>query len=304
MKKVLITGVCGFIGSHLAEELVKEYKVVGIDNLSLGSRENISHIKSDNFSFHEVDILDTKGFENIFRIHSFDAIFHMAANSDIQKGSAENNFRDTFSTTCVLLEKCRIRNIKQFIFASSGSVYGERNEVMREDSLLAPISHYAAAKVSSEAFINSYANMYGIQTWIFRFPSVIGERMTHGTLFDWGRKVKASPMVLTVLGDGKQSKPFLYVKDLIDAMLYVWYNSNDSVNTFNIAGRGYTTIAELAEMFIRSRNLDTKIIYQGTDRGWAGDIPRYECNISKIEALGWTPPRTSEEAVKLTLSKI
>jgi len=302
MKKVLVTGVCGFIGSHLAEVLLKEYKVVGIDNCSLGTKENIRHIKNVNFTFHEVDILEHKAFENIFRTHSFDAIFHLAGNSNIQAGSAESNFRDTFSTTCVLLEKCRIRGIKQFVFTSSGAVYGERDEVMGEGSLLAPISHYAAAKVASEAFISSYANMYGIQAWILRFPSVIGERMTHGTLYDWTGKIKASPDVLTVLGDGNQSKPFMYVKDLIDAMLFVWKNAKEKVNIFNIAGEGYTTIKELAEMFLEGKN--TKIIYQGTDRGWNGDIPKYRCDTSKLAKLGWKTQTTSEEAVRLTLSKI
>lgn len=300
--KYLVTGAAGFVGSHLCEKLIKDgYKVVGIDNLSLGTRDNIKHIKD--LVFYDVDILDPRNFENVFRTHSFQGIFHLAANSDIQKGSAESNFRDTFSTTCVLLEKCRIRGIKQFLFTSSGSVYGERDEVMREDSVLAPISHYAAAKMASEAFISSYSYMYGIKSWIFRFPSVIGERMTHGTLYDWTNKIKVNPKVLTVLGDGNQSKPFMYVGDLVNIMIYIHEAAGDRVNIFNIAGIGYTSIKRLAELFVEAKSPDTKIVYQGTDRGWNGDIPVYRCDTSKLKDLGWFA-RDSDEAVELTLSKI
>jgi len=175
---------------------------------------------------------------------------------------------------------------------------------MQENSVLHPISHYAAAKMASEAFITSYSNMYGIRSFICRLPSVIGEHMTHGTLYDWSAKIKINPKLLTVLGDGKQSKPFMYVRDLIDAMLFIYDNAKDNVNVFNISGEGYTTIEQLAKMFIVSKRLDTEIVYQGNDRGWVGDIPKYRCNIDKIKSLGWKPSRTSNDTVELTLSKL
>jgi UDP-glucose 4-epimerase len=296
MDKFLVTGAAGFIGSHLSEELLKRGKVVGIDNLSLGTRNNIKHLKKD-FTFYEVDILNHKEFENVFRAHSFNAVFHLAACSDISKGDPEGDFRNTFSTTCVLLEKCRVRRIKQFIFTSSSSVYGDRNEVFKEESVLAPVSHYGAAKMSSEAFIQSYCSMYDIQSWILRLPNVIGERMTHGCIFDFKKKLKVNKSLLTVLGDGNQTKSYLYVKDLVDALIFTWQNAKEKVNIYNVAGNGLTSVKFIAEL------MSENIAYAGGDRGWKGDVPRTQCNMTKLNNLGWFPSMTSDEAVKLTIER-
>ena len=296
MKKVLITGAAGFIGSHLCDELTKNFHVIGVDNLSLGSLNNIKHLK-DNFEFIEIDILH-KDFRSIFNKHRFEAVFHLAANSDISKGDPQDDFRNTLSTTLVLLENCHLKGVNQFIFTSSGAIYGEQKKILKEDDgPLLPISHYGAAKLSSEAFISSYSFMYDIQSWILRFPNVIGPRMTHGCIYDFKNRLKINPKLLTVKGDGNQTKPYMYVKDTVNALLFAWGNAKDKVNYFNLAGIGETSVKDIAEMVAGG----TPIVYKGGDRGWKGDIPRYFCETSKLGKLGWVCPRSSDEAVKLTI---
>lgn len=302
--KLLVSGGAGFIGSHLCEKLAENHKVVCIDNLSLGKKSNINHIK-DNFTFMQCEILNPKELELLFRTHHFDAIFHLAANSDISKGDPKINFQDTFMTTLVLLEKCRIFNIKQFVFASSGAVYGEITERVDEDSgPLLPISHYAAAKLSSEAFISSYSAMYNIQAFIYRLPSVIGERATHGVAFDFINKLLKVPEFLNVLGDGKQTKPYMYVKDLVDAMIFIWQNANKRVNYYNIRGKGRTSIKEIAEIVVKEMGVKTKIIYEDKEKGWAGDVTQYDCSSDKLESLGYECKLSSTGAVKLAIKNM
>jgi UDP-glucose 4-epimerase len=300
MRKILVTGGAGFIGSHLCEKLLSEHRVVCIDNLSTGRKENIAQLRSNkNFTFHQVDILDQKSFENVFRTHTLDVIFHLAANSDIQSGDPQSNFRDTFASTCVVLEKCRIRGIKELIFASSGAIYGETKGKINEDyGPLLPISHYAAAKLSSEAFISSYSSMYDIKSFICRLPSVIGEKVTHGILYDFmekkGKKLK-------VLGDGNQTKPYMYVKDLVDAMIFIWQNAKEKINYFNIAGLGQTSVREIAEMYVEKTGQE--IEYAGGEKGWIGDVTFYDPSITKLGELGWVPKRTSNKSVEYAIKK-
>lgn len=301
--KILITGAAGFIGSHLCDVLVKDYKVVGIDNLSLGKRENVKHLLTNkNFFFHQCDILDPKEFENIFRVHSIDAIFHLAANSDISNPDPKKDFQNTLSTTLVVLEKCRIRGIKQLVFTSSGSVYGDIRKPAKENyGPLLPISAYAASKLSSEAFISFYSDYYGIQSWILRLPNVIGPRLTHGAVLDFMNKLKMNPGILRVLGNGTQKKSYMYVSDFVEAMLFIWQNSKNQVNIFNLMGNGQTSVKEIAEMTAEKFGKHTEIIYGESDRGWKGDVPYYDCDISKLKKLGWSTQMTSNGAILKTL---
>ena len=306
MKKILITGAAGFIGSHLCEKLLSDYKVVGIDNLSLGRKENIQHLRSNrNFTFHQCEILDPKEFENIFRIHSFDIIFHLAANSDISNGNPKIDFQNTLSTTLVVLEKCRIRDIKEFIFASSSAIYGETKELITENfGPLNPISHYGAAKLSSEAFISAYSKMYDIKSWICRFPNVCGDHVTHGVILDFINKIKNNPDTLEVLGDGNQIKPYIYIKELIEAIIFIWQNTNEKFNVYNIGVDSQTKVSEIAEMVVKEVGKGTKIKYTGGDRGWKGDVPQFRFSTDKIRSLGWSAKLTSNEAVQKAIKKI
>lgn len=309
-KVIAVTGASGFIGSHLCERLVEKYKVIGLDNLSQGNLNNLKNLKNHpNFKFYFCDVEYLRTYCHIIRENKFDVIFHLAANSDISVSDPNIEHNHTFETTYELLEYARLNGVKEFLFASSGSIYGEAykktDKPIDEDfGALMPISHYAAAKLASEAFISSYSFNYDISSWIFRFPNIIGEHATHGVIIDFINKIKANPDELEVLGDGSQTKPYLYVKDLIDAMLFIWENADEPLNYYNISGIGTTSVAEIARMAIAEMGTKTKIRYTGGDRGWKSDSPKYTPDTKKLTDLGWIPNMTSNEAVSYSIKQI
>ena len=310
MKSIFITGGAGFIGSHLTDRLLSQgNKVVVLDNLSLGRRSNLNQaIKNSNCTFVEGDILNETVLDSLFKQHDFDMIFHLAANSDIARSHANPNvdLDMTFLTTYAVLQKMRQYNVKKLMFASTSAIYGQTEgaEVKETYGPLFPASHYGAGKLASEAFIASFVENYGIQAWITRFPNVCGERTTHGILHDFVKKLMNNPAELEVLGDGKQAKPYLYVKDLIDAILFVIDHAHDKINYFNLGVEGQTSVTKIAEYVIQAMNLHAKIKYTGGDRGWVGDVPKFAYNLDKIHHLGWKASYSSDEAVKLAIKHI
>lgn len=310
MNNILITGGAGFIGSHLTDKLLNNgYKIVVLDDLSLGRKDNLHQaFKSENFEFYEGDILDNDLLENIFEKHNFEMVFHLAANSDIARSHANPNvdLEMTFMTTYNLLQAMRKFNVKKIMFASTSAIYGQTKgvEVKENFGPLFPASHYGAGKLASEAFIASFVENYGIQAWITRFPNICGERTTHGILHDFIKKLKKSPNELEVLGDGKQAKPYLYVKDLVSAILFVCKNSNEKINFFNLGVEGQTDVTKIAEMVISAMGLKAKICYTGGDRGWVGDVPKFAYNLDKIHALGWRASLSSDDAVAKAIQYI
>lgn len=301
--RFLITGGAGFIGSHLCDALVGlGHGIVAVDNLSLGRENNIAHLKDNPaFEFVRGDVLDADWFEDVVRTGGFDGVFHMAANSDIAI-SHENprvDFDNTFQTTFRVLEAMRKFAIKRLVFASTSAVYGEMDGRIREDSgPLKPISHYGAAKLASEGFISAYAENYGIQSWITRFPNVVGSRATHGAIYDFVQKLRRTPGRLEVLGDGSQEKPYLNVHDLIEAMLLVWRSASEKVSIFNVGATTRSKVSDIARIVIEEGPSEAEIVYTGGDRGWIGDVPRFAYDISAIERLGWSPSMTSDEAIR------
>ena len=222
----LITGGAGFIGSHLDDALIaRGHNITVVDNLVLGRKENIEHlIAGPNFRFIEADLLDMPKMREIFTEGKFDMVYHLAANSDIQKGGKDPmvDYNLTFNTTFNVLQLLKEFEIKKFFFASTSAIYGETYDVLNEDyGPLKPVSNYGAGKLASEAFISAFSSTYGIQTWITRFPNVVGERFTHGVIYDFIKKLRNNPEELEVLGNGEQCKPYVYVKDLVEAILYV-----------------------------------------------------------------------------------
>lgn len=309
-KTILVTGGAGFIGSHLTDKLLSEKnKVIVIDNLSLGKKSNIKQaFNHQNFTFFEKDILDYQEIKKIFESFKFDTVFHLAANSDIAR-SFENPIIDldmTFLTTFNILKAMKENNVKKIVFSSTSAIYGQTGgKQVREDyGPLFPASHYGAAKLASEAFIASFCENYNIQAWITRFPNICGERTTHGILHDFIKKLKNNPNELEVLGDGKQSKPYLYVKDLIEAIFFVYNNSNDKINFYNLGVEDTTSVSEIAQMVINAMKLKAKIKYTGGDRGWIGDVPKFSYNLDKIHQLGWQSPKTSNQAVQTAIENI
>lgn len=306
--KILVAGGAGFIGSHVCDSLVAGgHDVVAFDNLSLGREGNLRQLEGNPaFQFVQGDVLDP-GFNRFIQDGSFDCIFHMAANSDIARSHSNPliDFEHTFLTTLRILEAMRANGIKQLVFASTSAIYGETDGPVGENyGPLQPISHYGAAKLSSEAFISSYAENYGFQTWITRFPNVVGPRATHGAVYDFVHKLLRSPGRLEVLGDGTQEKPYLNVNDLVEAMILVWRTAEDAVNVFNVGTSTRTKVSNIAQIVIEEGPGTAEIVYTGGDRGWIGDVPRFTYDISAIRALGWSPSMTSDEAVRLAARAI
>ena len=305
---VLVTGGAGFIGSHLDDALIaRGHQLTIVDNLVLGRKENIEHlIGNPNFRFIKADLLDMTKMREIFAEGKFNMVYHLAANSDIQKGDKDPmvDYNLTFNTTFNVLQLLKEFEIKKFFFASTSAIYGETYDVLNEDyGPLKPVSNYGAGKLASEAFISAFSSTYGIQTWITRFPNVVGERFTHGVIYDFIHKLQKNPEDLEVLGNGEQCKPYVYVKDLVEAILYVIDHSSEKYNVYMIGSDSRTKVKEIAAMVIEEMGLNAKIRYTGGDRGWVGDVPEFRYDLTKINKLGWTAPHNSNESVRLAIQK-
>jgi len=307
--KILVTGGAGFIGSHLVDYLLNEgHSVVALDDLSLGRENNIAHnFSNGRFKFIKEDLLNIEKLYQIFEDENFDTVFHMAANSDIAQSHSNPNidYERTFLTTYNTLLTMKKYCVKNLVFASTSAIYGDTSEKITEKyAPLFPVSHYGAAKLASEAFISSFAENYGLKIWITRFPNVVGERATHGVIFDFINRLKENPDKLIVLGNGMQYKPYLYVKDLVEAILFIWKNTNEKINFYNIGVESRTRVKEIAQMVIDEMHLSSVIEYTGGDRGWIGDVPEFNYNLDKIHALGWKAQTSSNEAVKKAIKYI
>ncbi len=305
---VLITGGAGFIGSHLCDSLLqKGNNVTVVDNLILGRIENIQHlIQRTDFRFIEEDLLNTDKLREIFKQGQFDMIFHLAANSDIQKGgnNPEVDYNLTFNTTFNVLQCIREFHVKKLFFASTSAIYGDTSENLTENfGPLLPVSNYGAAKLASEAFISAFSASYNIQTWITRFPNVVGERFTHGVIFDFIGRLNQNPTVLTVLGNGEQYKPYMYVKDLVEGILFVCEKATEQYNVYNLGSETRTRVKDIARIVIEEMRLNSKIEYTGGDRGWVGDVPEFKYDLSKIHQLGWKAKYNSDDSVRLAIQK-
>jgi UDP-glucose 4-epimerase len=308
--RILVTGGAGFIGSHLCDRLVERGEELWcLDNLLLGQRRNIAHLESlPNFHFVELDLLDLPALAALFADVRFDAVFHMAANSDIAAGSADFRLDLKLNqlTTVAILELMRMHGIKRLFFASTSAIFGETDALMHEDfAPLQPISFYGASKLGAEAYISVFAHTFGGSAVVLRFPNVVGERATHGVIYDFLHKLKADRGKLEVLGDGKQSKPYLYVRDLVDAVLVAWDKASVPFAVYHAAGIGNTSVQEIAEIVVAAAGRpDTRIIFTGGDRGWPGDVPRFRYDTSRLQALGWQPQRQSTDAVRFAVKRI
>ncbi len=307
--QILITGGAGFIGSHVADSLVGlGHQVTVVDNLSLGCRDNISHLLSwPNFRLQVMDVLDEAAFEMLFKRNRFDCIFHLAANSDIARSHDDPavDFDNTLRTTYTVLQAMRTQGIKQLVFASTSAVYGDSTQELDESfGPLLPVSHYGAAKLASEALISSFCANYGIQAWIARFPNVVGERATHGAVFDFIGRLRADPSRLAVLGDGEQTKPYLYVRDLVEALVFIWTTATEPVNLFNIGVESRTNVKQMVRIIAEEMGLQPQIVYGSGKRGWVGDVPQVTYRLDRLHALGWRARRSSDEAVRTAVRAI
>lgn len=308
-KRAIISGGAGFIGSHLADSLLKRgWEVTAIDRMSVDKASNISHLFGDDrFSYSDGGMSDADSLAKI--VEGSDMIFHLAANSDIQKGGKDPSIdiNDTFMTTVNMLEAARKCNVKKFFFSSTSAVYGDiPNVKLKEDTGgLEPISYYGASKLASEALISSYSFMNEIDSLIFRFPNVVGPRLTHGVIFDFLKKLDADPTKLEILGNGKQSKQYVYVKDLAEGIAEFASNVERGYNIYNISTESFTTVTEIADMVCERLGLkDVRYDYTGGNCGWKGDVPTFDYNIDKAKKKGWKFTYNSSQAIKKTLDDI
>lgn len=307
--RILITGGAGFIGSNLTERLLKEgYSVISVDNFLLGKPEYIESFRNNpSFEFKKADLSELKSVAPIFK--GVDAVFHLSSNSDIQEG-AKYTDRDLNMGTVVtynVLEAMRLNGVKGIVFASTSAVYGIAQRIPTKEDYgpLFPISLYGASKLACESLISAFCHNFGMRSWVFRFANVIGKNPTHGIVFDLINKLKKSRRELEVLGDGKQSKPYLHVSDIAEGILFGFLNSKDEINFYNLTCEGASTVEFISKALLKKLKIpDIKIIYSGGAQGWKGDVPQVRLSAEKMKRLGWSARFTSDEAVLKGIEEI
>lgn len=291
--RILVTGCAGFIGSSVVDRLLSDgHSVVGIDNFSTGQRKFLaSALESQNFQLVEGDLLDEAMIRSAFA--GSELVFHFAANADVRFGT-EHPRKDLEQNTIAtynVLEAMRANGIKKIAFSSTGSVYGEAAVIPTPEDGPFPVqtSLYGASKAASEGLIAAYCEGFGFQSWIFRFVSILGERYTHGHVFDFYKQLKDDPAQLRVLGNGKQRKSYLYIQDCIDAMQLAVDKANEKVNIFNLGVDGYCEVNDSIGWISESLGVSPELLYSGGERGWIGDNPFIFLETKKIQSLGWKP---------------
>ncbi|MCZ7393714.1 MAG: NAD-dependent epimerase/dehydratase family protein [Candidatus Methanoperedens sp.] len=304
--KCMVTGGAGFIGSNLVDRLLSTgHHVIAYENFSTGFQKFLSDaVKHNNFKLVRGDLLDLEVLRK--SMSGCDFVFHLAANADVRFGTLhpDKDLKQNIIATFNVLEAMRLNGIKKIAFSSTGSVYGEATVIPTPEDAPFPIqtSFYGASKLACEGLIQAYCEGFGFQSWIFRFVSILGERYTHGHVFDFYRKLLENPDRLDILGNGKQKKSYLYVQDCIDAMLLVIEKSGEKVNIFNLGTDEYCEVNNSIEWICSHLNVSPQLVYSGGDRGWIGDNPFIFLDCSKIRRLGWKPKYTIKEGIIKTLT--
>lgn len=297
---VLITGGCGFIGSNLVRRLCdkKYYKVIVYDNLSTGTLDNIEGLP---IKFVKGNLLDINHLTDVMSKNAIEMVYHLAANADVRHGP-EHSFKDLEQNTIAtynVLEAMRLSGVKKIAFSSTGSVYGEAKVVPTPENAPMPIqtSLYGASKVACEGLIQAYCEAYDMQSWIFRFVSILGPRYSHGHVIDFYNQLLEHPDTLDILGDGKQRKSYLHVSDCIDAMLHATCWSLNKINIFNLGTNETITVNDSIKIICNYMNVTPTLNYSGGSRGWIGDNPLIYLDTTKIRSLDWKPKYTIEESI-------
>jgi UDP-glucose 4-epimerase len=306
MRSFLVGGA-GFIGSHLADQLVLRGPVTVFDNLSVGKREFLAdHLASGAVTLVQGDALDLETLTREMKGH--DAVFHLAANPEARWGLERTRLDLEQGTIATYnsLEAARLNGVKKFVFSSSGTVYGNNPEPCGEMDLgILPFSLYGASKLAGETLIASYVECFGLQGYICRFGNVVGPRGTHGAILDFCKKLKAHPEYLDVLGDGRQAKPYLFVTDCAAGILHVLDNAPDKLNVYNLAPPDTTSVRRIAELVVAaSPNPKARIDFGTTVQGWPGDVPVSRIKPDKLAALGFRVKNPSDGAVELAVKAV
>jgi UDP-glucose 4-epimerase len=309
-RSILVTGGAGFIGSHLVERLLLDNEVTVLDNFSSGRIDFLEPYR-DIADFHLLtgDLMNPKMLDRA--VSGKDFIFHLAANPDVKLGAENTHVHlvQNVLATYNLLEAMRKNDVRQMAFTSTSTIYGEASEVPTPEDYgpLLPISLYGASKLSCEALISSYCHTFQMQSWIYRFANIVGERGTHGVLVDFIRKLRENPGKLEILGSGKQRKSYLEVKDCVCAMIHAVEHSTGEVNVFNIGSEDSVDVTEIADIVVGQMGLDgVEYNYTGgiDGRGWRGDVKLMLLSIEKIKRLGWSPELGSARALEVAVKAL
>lgn len=303
--RAFVTGAAGFIGSTLVDRLLLAgHEVVGFDNLSTGRIEFLEiALRSARFRLVRGDVLDYPSLEAAMA--GCDTVFHLAANADVRFGTQHprRDLEQNTIATSNVLEAMRLNGVPRIAFASTGSVYGEAQVIPTPEDAPMPVqtSLYGASKIGAEGLISAYAEGFGIKACIFRFVSILGERYTHGHVFDFYQKLQEDPANLRILGNGHQKKSYLYVQDCVSAILIALERAAGKVNVFNLGTDEYCEVNDSVGWICEHLNVRPQLSYAGGDRGWIGDNPFIFLDCSRIRALGWRPELTIREGVIRTL---
>jgi UDP-glucose 4-epimerase len=310
MNKAFVTGCAGFIGSTLVDRLLADgVPVVGWDNMSTGQERFMEGaLGSDAFRFIRGDNLDPAALTEAMK--GCDFVFHLAANADVRFGT-EHPRKDLEQNTIAtynVLEAMRSCSIRRIAFSSTGSTYGEAKMIPTPEDAPFPVqtSLYGASKVAGEGLISAYGEGFGVEGYIFRFVSILGERYTHGHIFDFYKQLVEHPGWLKILGDGSQRKSYLYVQDCVDAILHVVRQQTareapHHCQIYNLGTSEYVQVNDSVRFICGALGLKPDLRYTGGDRGWIGDNPFIFLDTKKILATGWKPKLTIEQGIIKTL---
>ena len=305
MSRYFIVGGAGFIGSHFADRLLSDVSTVAVtlyDNFSSGQTWHYAHHAHDErLRVVRGDVRDLELLAQAMRGH--DVVIHLASNPDIARAATEPtiDFDQGTVLTQNVVEAMRRSGARRILYASGSGVYGDLGEIEAQEDHgpLMPVSTYGASKLAGEALICSYVSMFGITGCVFRFGNVVGPRQTHGVGLDFLRRLQADPTRLRILGNGHQSKSYVHVTDVVDAVLLANDLSDAPYNTFNVATGDYVTVREIAQVVAECLDLtNVTFDYTGGDRGWKGDVPIVRLNAQRIRSLGWQCRMGSREAVR------
>ncbi|WIV67498.1 NAD-dependent epimerase/dehydratase family protein [Natrialbaceae archaeon AArc-T1-2] len=293
-KRIVVTGGAGFVGSHLVERLRAENAVVVADDLSNGSEQWLP----PGPELVRADLTDPADVASVITA-DVDIVFHLAARTAVDDETPREQLAANTAMTRNVLERMHDVGVSNIVYTSSSTVYGEAPRPTPEDyAPLEPISVYGASKLADEGLLSVYANSYDTNAWVVRFANVVGPRLRGAVVPDFIEKLRADPERLTILGNGRQEKSYLYVDDCIDAMAHVVEHAPGSVSTYNLGTRTTTSVTRIADIVSDELGCDPAYEYTGGDRGWTGDVPKMRLSIEKLDALGWEPDRSSDEAVR------
>jgi UDP-glucose 4-epimerase len=308
--RILVTGGAGFIGSHLVDRLVSEgYGVRVVDNLSSGRVENLRrHIDSNAIKFVIADLKDPQ--TALRSVEDVDVVFHFAANPEVRVSSIDPrvHFNENIVATFNLLEAMRRKGVKEIVFASSSSVYGEPDSIpVGEDAPLRPVSVYGASKASCESLIHAYTRLYGLRAVVLRYANIVGPRMRHGVVWDFIVKLRGNPVKLEVLGDGSQVRSYMHVSDAVEATITAWTRGGGGYQIYNVASEDWIAVDEVADIVVEAMGLKEvrkihKPVLHGV--GWPGDVKRIALKIDKLKSIGFKPRMSSREAVRTAVEEL